>query len=143
MYYKALTARMTTAELKIVYNEFSDKPVKHFQNRIVGIRRTASLMEDKNLIQKDFYGLLSDKTLEAIRTAPKVCVDKLPGPKSKFDDALIYKLNKDNPRKKDTLGYYSYNLITNGMTGSEFRSIGGRYLDLKWDIQHKNAEIRT
>lgn len=55
---------------------------------------------------------------------------------------FIFKLVKDNPRKPDTWGWKSFNLVKDGMAVEDYLKAGGRKNDLAWDIDHKFVELR-
>jgi hypothetical protein len=65
-----------------------------------------------------------------------------PGPRTGFSGMRIYKLVAKNPRREGTHGYNSFNLVTDGMTFDEYKSKGGRNIDLAWDIDKKFVELR-
>mgnify|MGYP005829755713 CR=1 FL=1 len=46
----------------------------------------------------------------------------------------IVKTVDENPRRKNTFGYKSFQKIKNGMTVEQFIEKGGRLRDLHWDI---------
>lgn len=46
----------------------------------------------------------------------------------------IVKTVADNPRRKNTEGWKSFNKIKNGMTVEQFVDKGGRLRDLHWDL---------
>lgn len=60
---------------------------------------------------------------------------------SKFSSKKITKLVKDNPRRKGTWGWKSFNLIKSGMTYEQYLAAGGRRNDLAWDVRHKNVKV--
>ena len=63
------------------------------------------------------------------------------GRQLKFSGKKIYKKIPYNPRRKDTFGYRSWELIEDGMTYEEYIDAGGRYKDLKWDLDRKWVEL--
>lgn len=54
----------------------------------------------------------------------------------------IYKKAKENPRKKDTFGHKSWEIIVDGMTVAEYLQNGGRRQDLAWDLKKNNVDVR-
>jgi hypothetical protein len=59
----------------------------------------------------------------------------------KFNGLYIYKLSAENPRRKNSVGHRSHGLIVNGMRYEEFIKMGGRNMDLKWDLKHGYVEL--
>lgn len=53
-------------------------------------------------------------------------------------DKKIYKLITFNPRRKNTHGWKSWELIEDGMTVAEFVKAGGRSRDIMWDADPDN-----
>lgn len=66
----------------------------------------------------------------------------VPGPRSDFAGKRIYKAVKENPRKKGTNGFKSFELLQDGMTFEEYKIAGGRNQDLLWDVKHKFVEVK-
>ena len=66
-----------------------------------------------------------------------------PGRQSKFSGKRIYKKIAKNPRdpRKKGHGYRNWELIKDGMTYEEYIDAGGRYKDLKWDLDRKWVEL--
>ncbi len=60
----------------------------------------------------------------------------------RFAGKRIYKLIANNPRRKGTHGWRSWELIENGMTFEEYKSRGGRSQDLRWDIDRGRCEVK-
>lgn len=52
---------------------------------------------------------------------------------------LIKKLIETNPRRKNSIGYKSWELIKDGMSIEEYVKAGGRTKDLLWD--HKKGYV--
>lgn len=75
------------------------------------------------------------------KTSP--AVKRGAGSRSRIDrDMKIHKLVSENPRKKGTEGYKSWDIMTNGMKVGTFLEKGGRIQDLKWDLERKRVELR-
>lgn len=63
------------------------------------------------------------------------------GRASTFSGKRITKLTKENPRRKGTIGFKSFNLIKSGMTYEQYLAAGGRRQDLAWDVDHKYVKV--
>ena len=66
------------------------------------------------------------------------------GKKPMYSGKFIKLLRDDNPRREESWGYKSWNIVANNggtMLYDEYVSAGGRYQDLKWDIDRKWAEV--
>ena len=69
---------------------------------------------------------------------------QLPGRKTKFSGKTITALKKENPRRKGSHGWESYNIILNNkgpMLFEDYQAAGGRNRDLQWDIDHGNSSV--
>lgn len=65
------------------------------------------------------------------------------GRTSAYSGKGIYRLKAENPRRKDTFGWRSWNVITeDGMLYEDYLKAGGRRKDLAWDIAAGHAEVR-
>lgn len=64
-----------------------------------------------------------------------------PGRTSMYSGKRIVKLVKDNPRREDTHGYNSWELLRKGMTYEQYIEAGGRRVDLAWDILKGNVKL--
>ena len=64
-----------------------------------------------------------------------------PGRVSAFAGKTIVRLVKENPRREDTHGYNSWNLLKKGMTYEQYIAAGGRRVDLAWDIMKGNVKL--
>lgn len=63
-------------------------------------------------------------------------------PKADKAGKKIYRLTKENPRREGSIGWKSWNLITDGMTYEEYLKAGGRAGDCAWDVEHGFIELR-
>lgn len=63
---------------------------------------------------------------------------------SQFSGKAIHLLVKDNPRKAGTHGHRSFEIVQKqpGITYEAYIAAGGRNNDLRWDIEHKFAEVK-
>lgn len=64
-----------------------------------------------------------------------------PGRTSMYSTKRIIKLVKTNPRREDTHGYNSWELLRKGMTYEQYIEAGGRRVDLAWDILKGNVKL--
>jgi hypothetical protein len=64
-----------------------------------------------------------------------------PGRVSQFAGKTIIRLVKGNPRREDTHGYNSWNLLKKGMTYEQYIAAGGRRVDLAWDLMKGNVKL--
>ena len=64
------------------------------------------------------------------------------GRPSELAGKKIYLKVDENPRRKGTHGHKSFALIKNGMAIEDFIAAGGRMADLRWDLLHKNVEVK-
>jgi hypothetical protein len=62
---------------------------------------------------------------------------------SKYAGKKLYKLVKDNPRRKGTHGFKAFDLITSGMLYETYIEAGGEPKHLQWDIDHKFVEVKS
>jgi hypothetical protein len=63
------------------------------------------------------------------------------GRTSAFSGQRIIRLVKENPRRKGTAGWKSWNLLKKGMTYEQYIEAGGRRGDLAWDLDRKNVKL--
>jgi len=87
------------------------------------------------------------------RGAPKAKKEKASGEgdgrrgrRSSFAGMVIYPLQAENPRRKDSHGYRSYDILLknrDGITFEEYIAAGGRRNDLDWDSKHNYVELRS
>jgi hypothetical protein len=63
---------------------------------------------------------------------------------SQFAGRRLFPKVKDNPRREGSHGHRSLGLIIAkpGISYFDFLAVGGRSLDLRWDIAHGNCEAR-
>lgn len=59
----------------------------------------------------------------------------------KYAGMRIRKLKDKNPRRVDSHGYRSWELIKDGMTYEEYRAAGGRPNDLQWDLDREWVSV--
>jgi glycerophosphoryl diester phosphodiesterase len=159
-----LTASLSTPQLVTVYNHLNKKKVKRFSNRAAAVSRTIKTLKEHKATEKDLpkeiiqivgskikVKIAPKKKIVAKKQVKKVAAKivkdgkdkgKFPGPISKFANKKMYKVGKLNPRKPDSHGHKSYELIRNGMTYDQYRLAGGRPVDLRWDIRHGNVEMK-
>lgn len=60
----------------------------------------------------------------------------------KADLRTIHIVVKKNPRKEGSHGWHSYGKMKEGMTIEEYLKAGGRRVDLMWDADKKNIELK-
>lgn len=65
-----------------------------------------------------------------------------PGRPSELAGKKIHIKAKENPRRKGTAGYKSFELMKEGLSVEDFVAAGGRMADLRWDIKHKHVEVK-
>jgi hypothetical protein len=63
------------------------------------------------------------------------------GRPSMFAGKVIRKIATENPRRENSLGWKSWNLLKSGMTYEKYIEAGGRRTDLAWDIAHGFAKV--
>lgn len=149
-YTKIATDMASNAERLSVYNKYAAKKVKRFPDTKTAIRRTAQVLESCNVKLKDITTSKpanNDKPkVVKKKVAPKKTVAKkegnLPGPKSEFVGKKLYKLVKENPRRKGSIGYKSFEVIRNGMKYETFIELKGINKDLRYDVNHGHVEVR-
>lgn len=90
----------------------------------------------------------SSKKAKGKKTASKKTTSKKaakreggPGRTSMYSGKRIVKLVKENPRREDTHGYNSWELLRKGMTYEQYIEAGGRRVDLAWDIMKGNVKL--
>lgn len=80
----------------------------------------------------------STSNRKSVAAAPK----KKTAERQRLDLGIhIVKLVKENPRRKGTFGFKSFQKIQNKMTVGKFVEAGGRLRDLHWDVQHGNLKL--
>lgn len=75
--------------------------------------------------------------------SPKVQRGRKPGVSDKYRDKMARPISKDNPRRKGSHGWKSFQILLGkpeGISVEAFVAAGGRMKDLAWDIQYKHAE---
>lgn len=64
------------------------------------------------------------------------------GRKSQYAGKKLFKKVKENPRRKDTWGWKSWEILKDGMAYEDYLMAGGRLKDLDWDISKGNIEVK-
>ena len=74
---------------------------------------------------------------DAAAPAPEKPAGKA-GRKSKFEGKKLSALVEDNPRRKNSHGFRSLQIVIDnpGIAYEDFLAKGGRLTDLRWDIEH-------
>jgi len=135
-YTEAATAVSTNSERVELYNRYSPTPVKRFTDTKSAIRRLAKILEMAGVKNEELFWV---KEAE-VEASPKEA--RVPGPTSWMAGKKIYKITKENPRRKDTHGWKSFNVIKDGMTFEEYVQAKGRTKDLDWDAKKGHVELR-
>lgn len=106
------TKTAKTSELVAFYNAHSDKPVKKFTDRATAEARVTALL----------------KTLKPAKPAK--------ANRSNVIEREIQVLVEANPKREGTKSYERFAIYADGMSTEEFKRLGGRAKDLKWDERH-------
>jgi hypothetical protein len=119
----------------------------------LAIRRTLRLILGKEISMSEVNAAAKTNGKKSTRksTSKKSSVAKAarknrgaaggPGRVSAYSGKRIVRLVKENPRRKGTHGYKSWNLLKKGMTYEQYLAAGGRRVDLAWDLAKKNVKL--
>ena len=64
------------------------------------------------------------------------------GRKSQYAGKKLYRKTQENPRRKGSHGFHSFEVIEDGITYEEFLERGGRLKDLDWDISKGHVTVK-
>lgn len=126
----------------------SDDPIE-------AVRMVLRLITNKEITMKEATAVAEKSTKKSTKTSKKGATKKSavktskkqssneggPGRVSQFAGKTIIRLVKGNPRREDTFGYRSWNLLKKGMTYEQYIAAGGRRVDLAWDIMKGNVKL--
>lgn len=76
----------------------------------------------------------------AVRNVEVITPKRAVSSKNKYANMHFEAVHKINPRRENTFGHHSYQIVADnkGISYEDFISKGGRSNDLKWDIEHGN-----
>jgi hypothetical protein len=105
------------------------------------ITKTTDAAAKKPQATKATKAKLVSKSPAAVRKEAKTKTTKATG---KFAGKAIHLLVKDNPRKAGTHGWRSFEIVRKqpGISYEAYIAAGGRNNDLRWDVEHKFAEVK-
>jgi hypothetical protein len=147
-----------TTLLIALYNIAASEPESHaktitkFSDRAVAEKRTWPVIEylakpgtppEKSVLTPE-----EEEMAKAAKKKSKKVV-RANGPEgqrgriSKYAGKKLYKLVKENPRRKGTHGAKAFDLITSGMLYETYIEAGGEPKHLQWDIEHKFVEVKS
>ena len=94
--------------------------------------------ERKSWTNNEFWG--RNKIIRMVETIiPKRRISS----KTKFANHNLFANVNSNPRRKETFGYYSMEIILNnpGITYENYLAKGGRLQDLNWDLARNRVKV--
>ena len=144
-------ANITCAAMVRVYNQYSTENVKRFSDRKTAVRRTMTVMKKSKHIDEAptniaSANILPDENVKGNYEQLVVSNNKnVPSKKigrMKWADHMkdnIICLVHDNPKRKNSHGWRSFEIILNhdknkDLSVEEYVKLGGRIADLKWDM---------
>lgn len=140
--------KVPTNVLVIVHNIIRpEKPVKKFESREIAEKRLQGVLEVLAKPGETPASLVGsadatevggdDMAAKAAKKAARAAKPKGEagaGRPSKYAGMVIKKVEKENPRKKGTSGYKSWELLRSGMTYEAYIAAGGVRRDMEWDL---------
>jgi hypothetical protein len=142
--------KASIAELARFHNTLvpADKAVKTFKDKATAARRVwavvqQSVEEPISEEHPDNVPLDEPVNTEAVNDAPARRGRK-PGT-GEFAGKTVFAKKQVNPRRAGTSGFASYEIIrgkAEGVPYADYIAAGGRPNDLRWDIEHKYAEVK-
>lgn len=141
------SGKLSTPQITNFYNAlcpFIEKaPVKELRNKVVAVERLTAVLTALDKIEvKDIIG--KHKVLAGSEGMKAKVKKKGSGRNAKYsDDAKIKVLAKENPRRKNTHGHKSFEILLKKdvKTIGAFRKAGGRMKDLLWDVEAGSVEL--
>lgn len=137
-----LKSKATVTELARFYNTIAEKPVNKFSDKGAAARRVWAMVQGAPIAPEE------EKSQPV---APSVPTDKPVGKRGRqpgsgeFAGKTVFALKDVNPRRIGTAGFKSFEIIRgkkDGVSYADYIAAGGRPNDLRWDIEHKWAEVK-
>jgi len=142
-------AKVTLTQMVELYNSVAAAKINNFRDRPTAIKRIFSLAEASAKAQP--IETKKDTAMTATETAPvkakknATAASGRKGRTSSFEGKTIKLADgiKGNPRRQNTHGYNSMAIIIGhpGLTYEQFITMGGRRVDLAWDLVHGNVTL--
>lgn len=92
--------------------------------------------------EEDKENMATPRKKTATTPKKKAAAKESRGRPSELHGKKIYIKVQENPRRKGTHGYKSFEMMKNGMLVEDFIAAGGRMVDLRSDIAHKYVEVK-
>lgn len=140
-----LASKATVSELARFYNTIAEKPVNKFSDKAAAARRVWAMVQGTPIAPEE------EKPQPEAKPAPvaaPVAEKKGRGRKAgsgEFAGKTVFALKDVNPRRIGTAGFKSFEIIRgqkDGVLYADYIAAGGRPNDLRWDIEHKWAEVK-
>lgn len=146
--------KASISELARFYNQLTGEAVKTFRDKAAAARRVWSAGNVKLGIPSEGAAIVAEVEKEmAEQKAPEapapVATEKSkrgrkPGT-GEFAGKTIFAKKQVNPRRPGTAGFKSFEIIRDkpaGVPYADYIAAGGRPNDLRWDLEHKYAEVK-
>lgn len=134
---------MTGTKLAELYNTTvpENKKIVKFRDHKTAVERTLAAVlafRDRTALGYGIGGLF--KMIDESKGDSKASKPQHSGKKSQFEAGIIKSNMNENPRRKGTWGYKSFEIILaagdEGISYEDFLAKGGRNKDLTWDWNH-------
>ena len=130
--------RNTTIQLLVLtYNNHNSKTVNKFSDKLSGSKRVLELAKGLKVEGETS----SDKPA----TKEEPFANFFTSSRSRFSGKLIRSTVDKNPRREGTRGHKSHEILSNlegqPISFEDYKSKGGRTIDIEWDISKGWAEI--
>ena len=139
---------LSIRNLSVLATKAAGKPVSRSADKLAAIARLNKFLAEvlnKADVTSELKAILSagnlaeaESVLAAIMNPPKEKARKGAGRKSSFQGQKLFPLAQENPRRKGSFGWRSFEVLRQkpGIEYAEFLADGGRRVDLAWDIKH-------
>lgn len=160
-----LKGKATVGELARFYNTIAEKPVNKFSDKAAAARRVWAIIqgqpqevpvanqvveEEKPQPEEKYVPVTTNVAAKLIaeatvtNEAAKAKRGRAAGT-GEFAGKTVFAKKDVNPRRIGTAGFKSFEIIRgkkDGVPYADYIAAGGRPNDLRWDIEHKWAEVK-
>lgn len=153
-----LKGKATVGELARFYNTIAEKPVNKFSDKAAAARRVWAMVQGAVIAPEEEKApapapsvpvttnvaakLIAEATVT--NEAAKAKRGRAAGT-GEFAGKTVFAKKDVNPRRIGTAGFKSFEIIRgkkDGVPYADYIAAGGRPNDLRWDIEHKWAEVK-
>jgi len=133
-----------TADLVSLYNKYTGKQIKKFENRETAEKRTWEMVKERQESLEDMKSKRLPQKVEAATELLEIAQPTEESKRAEYNSRIIEILVEKHPKKPGTVAYKKFEILMNfnGKTIGEYREEEGKHPELDKEHGWPSTELR-